>query len=189
MAIKNNLILKNVPKLHENRACSFWAMRQGCEELCCRKSRGYHYGARARKQDLYPFRKMRITRTVPILKKNCTFFFLMILKFFQMAGGGGFVFDMSILFHKCNKNISAVLLCTLYIFYTWLMFCFDAFFPSPEKLHFGCRKCVFSHRGREDDLSFFKSIFLLIDFHCTFSISYKILPDHVYYYCFSIWMW
>ena len=32
----------------------------------------------------------------------------------------------------------------------------------------------------------FKSIFLLIEFHCTFSISFKILPDYVYYYCISL---
>ena len=41
-----------------------------------------------------------------------------------------------------------------------------------------------------DDLLFFDYLspfyFLLIEFHCTFSISYKILPDHVYYYCVSI---
>ena len=36
----------------------------------------------------------------------------------------------------------------------------------------------------------FKSIlFLLIEFHCSFSISYKILPDYVYYFCISIRMW
>ena len=40
--------------------------------------------------------------------------------------------------------------------------------------------------GRVDDLSFFEYLspfyFLLIEFHCTFSISYKILPYFVYYY-------
>ena len=44
--------------------------------------------------------------------------------------------------------------------------------------------------GRVDDLSFFDYLspfcFLLIEFHGTFSISYKILPDYVYYYCISI---
>ena len=25
------------------------------------------------------------------------------------------------------------------------MLCFDGFFPSPEKLHFGCKKSIFSH--------------------------------------------
>ena len=48
-------------------------------------------------------------------------------------------------------------------------------------------------RGRVDDLSFFDYLssfcFLLIEFHCSFSISYKILPDYVYYYCISIRMW
>ena len=29
-------------------------------------------------------------------------------------------------------------------------------------------------------------IFLLIEFHCTFSINYKILPYYVYYYCIFI---
>ena len=42
-------------------------------------------------------------------------------------------------------------------------------------------------RGRVDDLSFFEYLslfcFLSIEFHCTFSISYKILPYFVYYYC------
>ena len=42
-------------------------------------------------------------------------------------------------------------------------------------------------RGRVDDLSFFEYLnpfgFLSIEFHCTFSIYYKILPYFVYYYC------
>ena len=41
-------------------------------------------------------------------------------------------------------------------------------------------------RGRVDDSSFFdcsNPFFLSIKFHCTFSISYKILPYFVYYYC------
>ena len=41
-------------------------------------------------------------------------------------------------------------------------------------------------RGRVDDLLFFKYLssfcFLSIEFHRTFSISYKILPYYVYYY-------
>ena len=41
-----------------------------------------------------------------------------------------------------------------------------------------------------DELSFFDYLspfcFLLIEFHCSFSISYKILPDYVYYCCISI---
>ena len=47
-------------------------------------------------------------------------------------------------------------------------------------------------RGRVDDLSFFDYLssfcFLLIEFHCTFTISYKILPDYVHYYCILIRM-
>ena len=47
-------------------------------------------------------------------------------------------------------------------------------------------------RGRVDDLSFFEYLspfcFLSIEFHCTFSISYKILPHFVYYYCTLIRM-
>ena len=31
-------------------------------------------------------------------------------------------------------------------------------------------------------------VFLLIEFHCIFSISNKLLPDYVYYYCISIRM-
>ena len=42
-------------------------------------------------------------------------------------------------------------------------------------------------RGRVDDLSFFDCsspfCFLSIGFHFTFSISYKILPYLIYYYC------
>ena len=45
----------------------------------------------------------------------------------------------------------------------------------------------FISSGRVDDLSFFEYLspfcFLLIEFYCTFSISYKILPDSVYYCC------
>ena len=41
--------------------------------------------------------------------------------------------------------------------------------------------------GRVDFLSFFDYLspfyFLLIEFHCTFSISYKIQQYYVYYYC------
>ena len=44
--------------------------------------------------------------------------------------------------------------------------------------------------GRVDDLSFFEYlspfVFLSIEFHCTFSISYKILPYFVYYYSILI---
>ena len=47
-------------------------------------------------------------------------------------------------------------------------------------------------RGRVDDLSFFDYsnpfCFLSIEFHYTFSISYKILPYFVYYYCILVWM-
>ena len=43
-----------------------------------------------------------------------------------------------------------------------------------------------------DDLSFFENLspfcFLWIEFHCTFSIFYKILPDFVYDYCILIRM-
>ena len=47
--------------------------------------------------------------------------------------------------------------------------------------------------GRVDDLSFFEYLspfcFLSIEFHCTFSISYKILPYFVsYYYCILVRM-
>ena len=47
-------------------------------------------------------------------------------------------------------------------------------------------------RGRVDNLSFFDYLspfcFLLIEFHCSFSIYYKILPDYVYYCCILIRM-
>ena len=46
--------------------------------------------------------------------------------------------------------------------------------------------------GRVDNLSFFEYLspfcFMLIEFHCTFSISYKILPYYVYYYCILVRM-
>ena len=42
-------------------------------------------------------------------------------------------------------------------------------------------------RGRVDDLSIFEYLspicFLSIEFHCTFSIAYKLLQYLVYYYC------
>ena len=45
-------------------------------------------------------------------------------------------------------------------------------------------------RGRVDDLSFFEYLssfcFLSIEFHWTFSISYKILPYFFYYYCIEL---
>ena len=55
-----------------------------------------------------------------------------------------------------------------------------------------CSSVVNIPGGGVDDLSFFDYLsplcFLLIEFQCTFSISYKILPDYVYYYCISIRM-
>ena len=48
------------------------------------------------------------------------------------------------------------------------------------------------YSGRVDDLSFFDYLspfcFLLIEFHCTFSISYKMLQSFVYYYYILIRM-
>ena len=46
-------------------------------------------------------------------------------------------------------------------------------------------------RGRVDDLSFLEylsPLFLLIEIHCTFSFSYKILPYFLYYYCILVRM-
>ena len=44
--------------------------------------------------------------------------------------------------------------------------------------------------GWVDEFKFFDFsspfCFLLMGFHCTFSISYKILPYYVYYYCILI---
>ena len=44
--------------------------------------------------------------------------------------------------------------------------------------------------GRVDDFSFFYCLspfcFLLIEYHCIFSSSYKILSNYVYYYCIMI---
>ena len=49
-----------------------------------------------------------------------------------------------------------------------------------------------AHWGSVVNLSFFNYLspfcFLLIEFHCSFTISYKILLDYVYYYCVSIRM-
>ena len=51
---------------------------------------------------------------------------------------------------------------------------------------------VLLSRGRVDDLSFFEYLspfcFLLIEFHCTFFISYKILSYFLYYYCILVRM-
>ena len=48
------------------------------------------------------------------------------------------------------------------------------------------------HQGRVEDLAFFQYLspfcFLSIEFHCAFSISYKILPYFVYYYCILVRM-
>ena len=48
-------------------------------------------------------------------------------------------------------------------------------------------------RGRVDELTFFQYLspfcFLSIEFHCTFSISYKILPYFVYCYSILIRLW
>ena len=47
-------------------------------------------------------------------------------------------------------------------------------------------------RGRVYDLSFFEYLspfcFLSIEFRCTFSISHKLLPYFVYYYCILVRM-
>ena len=53
--------------------------------------------------------------------------------------------------------------------------------------------CKYRHAilsGRVDDFSFFDYsspfCFLLLEFNCIFSTSYKILTDYVYYYCILI---
>ena len=64
--------------------------------------------------------------------------------------------------------------------------------PSKVEVHMQSVLEFGINRGRVDDSSFFDYLspfcFLLIEFHCSFSISYKILPDYVYYYCISIRM-
>ena len=59
-------------------------------------------------------------------------------------GGIYFFTYFYINFHQCNnKNIiyqQFLLLITLYILQTVHI---DVFFPSPEKLTFGCKKCIF----------------------------------------------
>ena len=69
-----------------------------------------------------------------------------------------------------------------------LMLCLNFFLNKT--FHFDCFKYL--RRGRVDDLSFFEYLssfcFLSIEFHSTFSISYKILPHFVYYYCILIRM-
>ena len=56
-----------------------------------------------------------------------------------------------------------------------------------------CAVTYLKIRGRVDDLSFFEDVspfcFLSIEIHCTFSISYKILPYFIYYYCILVRMW
>ena len=51
---------------------------------------------------------------------------------------------------------------------------------------------LFILRGKVDDLSFLEYLspfcFLSIEFHGTFSISYKIVPYFVYYYCILVMM-
>ena len=54
------------------------------------------------------------------------------------------------------------------------------------------RRVMLSYTSRErgNDVSFFEYLsqfcFLSIEFYCTYSISYKILPYFVYYYCILV---
>ena len=94
----------------------------------------------------------KITRTVPILTSDSTyfsFFFLQwILKIFHWGGTrgqawGGWIFFLriSILFHQCNnKNITYQQFLLLFTLYYLHIVHIDVFFPSPEKLTFGCKK-------------------------------------------------
>ena len=56
-----------------------------------------------------------------------------------------------------------------------------------NRLFIGVPYC---YHGQVDDFLFFDCsspfCFLSIEFYCTFSISYKILPYYVYYYCIQI---
>ena len=63
------------------------------------------------------------------------------------------------------------------------------------KLNFSTKKSltiIGEKRGRVDNLSIFDYLspfcFLYIEIHCTFSISYKILPYFLYYYCILVRM-
>ena len=58
---------------------------------------------------------------------------------------------------------------------------FDQCYPPSTYIHYG--HLDKHEQGRMDDLSFFEYLspfFFLIEFHCTFSISYKILPYYIY---------
>ena len=61
----------------------------------------------------------------------------------------------------------------------------EGFYVVPRLIDILCLE-------RVDDLSFFvylSPFFLLIEFNCSFSIFYKILPDYVYYYYISTRIW
>ena len=80
------------------------------------------------------------------------------------------------------------------------MFCFTSLWQSLNMMLrlsspwiLGLTTIRWAIQGRVDDLSFFDYLsplcFLLIEFHCTFSMSYKILQYFVYYYYILIRMW
>ena len=78
------------------------------------------------------------------------------------------------------------------IFYFYIIFKNIYFLlKNPIKYIFKKLGVIFQKsQGRVDALSFFEYLcpfcFLSIEFHYPFSISYKILPHFVYYYCISI---
>ena len=74
---------------------------------------------------------------------------------FTNGGGAGdwarggwnlFFWHISISFNQCNnKNIIYQQFLLLFTLYSLLIVHTDVFFPSREKLTFGCKKCIFSH--------------------------------------------
>ena len=43
-----------------------------------------------------------------------------------------------------HSNIKLYIIFIQFFASMLILLCFDVFFPSPEKWHFGCKKCIFS---------------------------------------------
>ena len=86
-------------------------------------------------------------------------------------------------------SMFTVLYLSSYIF-GFLSFCL---FPCTSVENNTCARVphfIYVYQGKVDDFSFFDCsstfCFLLIEFHCTFSIFYKMPQYYVYYYCILI---
>ena len=84
---------------------------------------------------------------------------------------------------RCLSVVVVVPCDCLFLFVTYVIYCFS--FLNYYLCLLNTILLLYKYRGRVDDLSFFViqvHFFLLIELHVTFSISYKILTNYVYYY-------